>query len=380
MLRILADANIPHARALFGPFGEVEVRPGAALDAGTVAGAHVLLVRSVTVVDADLLRGSRVRFVGSATIGTDHVDLDFLAREGIAFAHAPGSNAESVVEYVLAALLAVLAARGEALRGRTAGVVGCGAIGGRLARRLPALGAEVLRNDPPLAEAAGVQSGYHPLGAVLDRADILTLHPPLTRTGPHPTHHLIGARELAALRPGALLVNASRGAVVDNPALREALGAGRLGGAVLDVWEGEPSPDPALLERCTLGTPHIAGYSYDGKVEGARMLASALAAWLRQEPAAVSLPEPEALPPLQAPPSDLPETAWLDALTRQAYDIRADDARMRNLLALPPSEQGGAFQHLRKTYPVRRTFGLHRVGGEVPPAYRRAIREGLGFR
>jgi erythronate-4-phosphate dehydrogenase len=298
MLRILADANIPHAEDLFAAFGRVEVRPGAALDARTVADADVLLVRSVTVVDADLLRGSRVRFVGSATIGTDHVDLDFLATEGIAFAHAPGSNAESVVEYVLAALLAVLAARGEALRGRTVGVVGCGAIGGRLALRLPALGAEVLRNDPPLAEASGVQWEYHPLDAVLDRADVLTLHPPLTRTGPYPTHHLIGARELEALRPGALLVNASRGAVVDNAALREALGAGRLGGAVLDVWEGEPSPDPAVLARCALGTPHIAGYSYDGKVEGARMLAAALAAWLRQEPSETSLPEPEALPPL----------------------------------------------------------------------------------
>lgn len=380
-LRIVADANIPHAEAAFQRFGAVERLPGAAITPHAVATADVLFVRSVTVVDRALLAGSPVRFVGSATIGTDHVDGDYLAEQGIPFVHAPGSNAESVVEYVLAALGVLGAAHGRPLRGATVGIVGCGQIGGRLAERLPALGARVLCNDPPRAADApeGVHSAFHSLSELLDASDIVTLHPPLTRTGPHPTFHLIGREELARMREDAWLVNASRGAVVDNAALAGALKAGQLGGAVLDVWEGEPSPDPVLLERTTLATPHIAGYSYDGKVNGTLMLAEALAGWIGvpPDPALGKLLAPDATAPLEAPPATLPEPAWLDALIRQAYDIRADDARMRALLALPEAERAAGFQHLRKTYPRRRTFALQRVTGTVP--YREAVTRGLGM-
>ena len=337
--------------------------------------------------DAALLEGSPVRFVGSATIGTDHVDLAYLRDRGIAFAHAPGSNADSVVEYVLAALLAAYAERGEPLRGRTVGVVGCGHIGGRLAERLPHLGVRVLKNDPPLmgaAEATGQPHDFVPLDQVLAEADAVTLHPPLTHAGPHPTAHLVGERELAAMKADALLVNASRGAVVDNRALREALAARRIGGAVLDVWEGEPEPDPALLRLARTATPHVAGYSYDGKVQGTAMLHRALADWLgvtpRWDAEAELTPGPGELAPLRLPDPALPETAWLDALVRHAYDVRADDARMRRLLTLPPEERGAYFHRLRKTYPRRRDFRWYAVADAVPEAYAGAVRRGLRFR
>ncbi len=387
-LHLLADANIPFVQTACQPFGHTRLLPGQEIRPESISGTDVLLVRSVTRVDEALLRGGRVRFVGSATIGTDHIDLDYLRREGIAFAHAPGSNAGSVVEYVLAALLAVYAEQAlyteqdGVLRNRTVGVVGCGHIGAALAARLPALGARVLRCDPPLAEAAEATGRAHAfvsLDAVLAEADVATLHPPLVRTGPHPTFHLIGAGELRAMRTNTLLVNASRGAVVDNAALREALAAGQIGGAVLDVWENEPTPDPELVALSDLATPHIAGYSFDGKVRGTAMLHDALAAWLGVPPGwTAETVLAEALPPVRTPDPNLAETAWLDALVRQAYDIRADDARMRDLLALPVAERAAAFHRLRKTYPRRRAWGRHRATG-VPDAYHTAVAEGVGF-
>ncbi len=384
-LYIVADANIPYAQEAFGRLGRVRLLAGKQIGPQEVADADVLLVRSVTRLDEALLRGSRVRFVGSATIGTDHVDLDYLDACAITFANAPGSNAQSVVEYVLAALLAVYTEEDEALRDRTVGVVGCGQIGGRLAARLPALGVRVLRCDPPLAEAASAAGEPHDfvsLETVLAEADVVTLHTPLTRTEPHPTFHLIGADELAAMRAGTLLVNASRGAVVDNAALRTALETGEIGGAVLDVWENEPTPDEGLLRRTALATPHIAGYSFDGKVQGTAMLYDALVAWLGVPVAwnADAVLSADGFLPLKSPPTSLSETAWLDALARQAYDLRADDTRMRALLEQPADERGATFHRLRKTYPRRRAWQHHVIAAaDVPTGYRTAVAEGLGF-
>jgi len=373
-MHVLADENIPLVREAFAAFGTVETRPGRAMTPEAVRGADVLLVRSVTRVDEALLGTSAVRFVGTATIGTDHLDVGALRRRGIAVASAPGSNAESVVEWVLAALLRTAAARGEALAGRTVGVVGVGQVGGRLAPRLEALGMTVLRCDPPRAEAEGTGHGataFVPLAQVLDASDIVTLHTPLTVGGAHPTAHLVGARELARLRPGAWLVNASRGAVVDGAALLAALRSGHLGAALLDVFEHEPAPDPALVAAATLATPHIAGYSFDGKLNGARRLFEALAEWSGQAAAfdwdaAYALTPEDERPALDAPASGMDavaETAALDARVRRLYDIAADDARFRATLALSTeADRAEAFARLRKTYPRRRAWGHYGAG------------------
>lgn len=378
-LRILADENIPQVQEAFGTFGTVRLMPGRSITPEATREADVLLIRSVTPVDAALLDGSPVRFVGSATIGTDHVDREYLRTRSIAFAHAPGSNADSVVEYVLTALLRLAAHRGEALRGKTVGIVGCGAIGSRLARRLPALGCRVLVNDPPLAEHGETARSFTALDDLLAEADVVTLHVPLVHDGPHPTMHLFNAETLARLNPQAWLINTSRGPVISNAALLTCQVAGHSGAVVLDVWEHEPAPNTDLLCLVDLATPHIAGHSYDGKLAGTQVLYDALCAFLAAPPSWRT--EPDLLDdrsPLNVPDPSLSETDWLDALTQQMYPIDADDARMRRLVDLPPEEQAAYFSSLRKHYPHRRTFSRFTVPRHlVPAAYREAVEQAL---
>jgi erythronate-4-phosphate dehydrogenase len=384
-LRIVADENIPCAEAAFGALGDVCTVKGRSIDAAAVADADVLLVRSVTPVGPALLADSPVQFVGSATIGTDHVDTDYLQEAGIAFAHAPGANADSVADYVVAALLHLAVRTQAPLSRMTVGIVGCGNIGGRLARRLPALGVEVLKNDPPraeAAEAAGRTHDFMPLPAVLAQADVVTFHVPLTREGAHPTYHLADDEALAQLAEGTWLLNTSRGAVVDPYALRRAVEGGRLGALVLDVWANEPTPDPDLLDAADIATPHIAGYAYDGKVRGTAMLHAALTDHLGVDPAwtmdAALRPLPTA--PLRCVPPDpaLPAPDALHRIARQGYDIMADDRRLRGLLDRPREEHGDYFSRLRKTYPRRRELSRHTLPeSTVPPALRTAVREGL---
>lgn len=385
-LSIVADENIPRVRQAFASVGAVRTMPGRAMDAAAVREADVLLVRSVTPVTRALLKDSSVRFVGSATIGTDHIDRSYLREQGIAFAHAPGSNAESVVEYVIAALLRLCIRCRQRLRGKTVGIVGCGSIGGRLARRLPAFGVRILQNDPPRAERAERERRNHafvPLETVLSEADIVTLHVPLTDRGPHPTYHLFDEEVLEALPAKAWLLNASRGAVVDNAALLRALEQRRLEAAVLDVWEHEPTPLPGLLRRVDLATPHIAGYSYDGKMRGTVMLYEALVEHLGLTPTwdyeAVLAPEDDLS--LTAPDPALPETDGLNWLVRQMYDIGMDDRRMRQMMNQPEGKRGTFFSGLRKNYPRRRSFSRHVLPDQLlPDSYRTAVEKGLQIR
>jgi erythronate-4-phosphate dehydrogenase len=382
-LRILADENIPFVNEAFAGFGIVRSLPASQITPEAVRNCDVLLVRSVTRVDAALLDSSRVQFVGSATGGIDHVDLEYLQQRGITFAHAPGSNADSVVEYVLAALFELAVRRRISLRGRVAGIVGCGHIGGRLARRLPALGLEVLCCDPPLAEQSG-HADFVSLEVLLKEADVVTLHVPLTRTGPYPTFHLIDAAALAHMRAAAWLINTSRGAVVDSQALLAARRQGRPAAVVLDVWESEPTPDPELIAQVDLATPHIAGHSFEGKTQGTLMLVDALAHHLKLEPELNSRDflqaDPEEGWELIPPDPCLSETEWLANLVRQMYDIAADDARFRTLMLHASDEQRAErFRLLRRNYPRRRSFSRYRIErARVPEAFREAVTQGLG--
>ena len=351
-MKIVVDENIPAARALLGGLGELRLLPGRAIDAASVRDADVLIVRSVTRVDGALLEGSRLCFVASATAGLDHVDVPALAERGIAFASAPGSNADSVVDYVLAVLALRYPAPG-ALAGRRIGIVGRGEVGSRLHGRLLALGAHCVVVDPHLPPALAPASLAEALGC-----EVLTLHVPLDVAGPHRTVHLLDAGRLAAMRPDALVINTSRGAVVDSTALLARLEAEPEFAAALDVWEFEPEVDLSLLARCLVGTPHIAGYAVDGKLRGLAQVCSALRAFLgRTDPAlehpALSLPEAGGLPDgLQS---------WQQAALH-AYDPRADDARLRAALLAPPASRAAAFDRLRRDYPARREFSAWRVG------------------
>lgn len=383
--RIIADEDIPLVEEAFGQFGAVDAVPGRAITAGRVQQADVLLVRSVTSVDAGLLDGSEVQFVGSATTGTDHVDRPYLEDRGITFAHAPASNADSVADYVVVALLALARRKGVSIEDRTVGIIGCGNIGGRLAKRLSALGMGVLCNDPPRAEAHGASKPDPPLvdlETVQSRADVITLHVPLTTGGRHPTRHLVDAAFLDRLHPGTWLVNTSRGCVVDGDALRSTLVTGSLDVAVLDVWENEPAPDPALIEAVDLATSHIAGYAYDGKLRGTRMLYEALCDFTdapRRWNASAAI-QPMSTGALCCTPPDprLPPPEWLYHMAIQGYDIRRDDAEMRVLADLNSDERATAFSRLRSDYRKRRELQQHWVHTSgIPTGRRRALHEGL---
>ncbi|HEY6132122.1 MAG TPA: 4-phosphoerythronate dehydrogenase, partial [Halioglobus sp.] len=272
-LRILVDENIPAAEHFLGAVGQVRYVNGRMIERSQLQSVDVLLVRSVTRVDEALLSGSPVKFVGTATSGIDHIDRDYLQRRGIAFAHAPGANANSVVEYVLAAIATVGDKLEQLLAGGVAGIVGYGNIGKAVAARLAALNIRYLVYDPWLDQDAVPCAAE--LNQILD-CDLVSLHPELTAAQPWPSHHLLGASELRRLRPDTLLINASRGQVIDNSALLARLEAGRGPLTVLDVWAGEPNISWDLLQRVTLGTAHIAGYSLDGKLRATRMLSDAV--------------------------------------------------------------------------------------------------------
>jgi erythronate-4-phosphate dehydrogenase len=348
-MKIAADPNIPFVQEAFDGFGEIQLVAGRAMTAGAVRDADVLLVRSVTPVNATLLNGSRVQFVGTATTGTDHINEVYLASRGIGFASAEGSNANSVAEYVVAALLELAHRQKFRLRDKTLGVIGVGRIGSRVLRYAESLGMRVMQNDPPRNRAENLPQLVS-LERLLADADIITMHVPLTREGADATYHLFAKDTLAALeirRP--ILINTARGAVVDNKALLRAIDGQKLGATVLDVWENEPTISPELLDVVDIGTPHIAGYSFDGKVNAVRMLYEAVCRHFRL-PATWQ-------PRLPAPPVPLIELSAssgedeeeiLRRVVKRIYDIAADDAALRRNVR--------EFDRLRAEYPIRREF------------------------
>ncbi|MFJ5183319.1 4-phosphoerythronate dehydrogenase PdxB [Pseudomonas fulva] len=364
---IVADENIPLLDAFFQGFGEIRRYPGRSLDAASVREADILLVRSVTKVDRHLLEGSRVQFVGTCTIGTDHLDLDYFDQVGIRWSSAPGCNARGVVDYVLGSLLTLADLEGASLPERVYGVVGAGQVGGRLVSVLRALGWKVMVCDPLRQAAEG--GDYVELDTLLQACDVISLHTPLERGGQYPTWHLFGPAELAKLRPGAWLINASRGAVVDNGALRALLQQRDDLHAVLDVWEGEPQVDLQLADLCTVATPHIAGYSLDGRQRGTAQIYRALCQHLGVNEV-IQLADLLPRPPVAQIELDAEvELQWaLAMLCRAVYDPRRDDADFRRSLSEDVQQQRAAFDALRKHYPPRREIeGLSvRIHGSSP--------------
>ena len=279
---ILVDEDIPDGPEAFAALGEVRTFSGRSVGAADLAAADAIVVRSVSRVDERLLAGSGIRFVGTVTTGTDHVDVSWLERRGIAFASAAGCNAPTVAEYVLAAVLLLAGRLGFDPAARTLGIIGVGRIGSRVARWAKALGMSVLLCDPPLRRRTG-DSCFIDAAELTRRADLVTLHVPLTEAGPDATRDLVDERWLAGLKEGAVLINTSRGEVVKEDCLPGALDAGRLSAVVLDVWRNEPNIDPALLRRIALATPHIAGYSVEARRRGVGMIAEALAAFAGEQ-------------------------------------------------------------------------------------------------
>lgn len=360
---IVADENIPLLDSFFGDMGDIRRVSGRTLSPQEVRDADILLVRSVTRVNRQLLEGSRVRFVGTTTIGTDHVDLAWLEEKGIGFSAAPGCNANSVVEYVLLVLSLYAERLGlDNWNELSVGIVGVGNVGGGLAARLERLGFSVRLCDPPRAEREGGEGlEFVSLEEAL-ACDVVTLHTPLTREGPYATCHMLGATELSRLHSGQLLINTSRGEVVDTVALGARLQAEDAPLVVLDVWENEPRIPPDLVERVWLATPHIAGYSLEGKVQGTEMIYQAVSRFLGlpvRKKAGQFLPEP-ALSKMSFT-SAADETRARNLAMRACYDPRQDDVRLRLAMRGDENSRAEAFDRLRKEYPVRREFSSLKI-------------------
>lgn len=355
-MRIIADENMPLVvECLAGH--EVRLLPGRRLRRDDLLQADALLVRSVTRVDAALVAGTPVRFVGTATIGTDHLDLAGLAALGVAVASAPGCNARAVGEYVATVLASLAAEQGWMPAGRTLGVVGLGNTGRQVLALAGVLGFRLLGCDPQVMLPGVEQVGMDEL---LARADIVSCHVPLTRGGPHPTLHLLDAAALARLPERAIIINASRGEVVDGAALVAARAARPGLTAVLDVWEGEPRVPATVLATARYGSPHVAGYSQEGKWRGTAMVGAALCAHFGL-PAPLALDQLLAAVPSPAPlaPAGEGAAARLASVLLQACPVPRDDAALRASLAAP--DPAAAFDALRRDYPARREFTAHRV-------------------
>jgi erythronate-4-phosphate dehydrogenase len=372
---IAVDEAIPYWHAAFSRAGEVRLFSGRSVCAADLRDADALVVRSITKVGAGLLDGSAVRFVGTATIGMDHLDLDYLAARGIHVANAAGSNANSVSEYVTAALLATAERRGWRLSEKSIGIVGVGHIGSIVEKKALALGMQVSLCDPPLRESTGnTRYGFFEDVA---GADILTWHVPLTVAGPYPTRHMIARESLRHLSPHQFIINASRGSVVCGPDLRQALTERRIEGAILDVWEGEPRIDWNLLDRVDLGTAHIAGFSLDGKVCGTAMVLEELCRFAGIPGEWDTRNIFPSLRRLRIPDGVHGQDA-LCAVVLQAYDIRRDDANLRALRAMPEDKAAERFDRLRTEYPLRCEFShfIVELAGEAELA---RTFEALGF-
>lgn len=341
-IRIIADDKIPFLQeSPLCSLCDATFLPGGRIAKSDLLNADAVITRTRTKCNAETLDGTKVKFIATATIGFDHIDTVYCARHGISWKNAPGCNAASVAQYMASLLISLSLKYEMELKGKVLGVIGAGNVGKKVIAAASALGMEVLVNDPPRAEAEG-NAGFCSLNEICRRADFLTFHVPLQRSGRHPTFHLVDRPLLNRLNRNQFIINTSRGEVADNQCLKQALREKRIRGASLDVWENEPEIDLELMRLLDFATPHIAGYSTDGKANGTAASVRSLAQFFGLQGAeswfpAIPLPENHELKV-----SSLVEAVYA------SYDVRKDDAELR---ASP-----GTFEKQRGNYPIRREF------------------------
>lgn len=354
---IVADENIEMLHEAFSGFGEIIAMPGREITPEIIRDADVLLIRSVTKADAALLEGSSVKFIGTATIGTDHVDTEYLAKRGIVFTDAKGCNADAVAQYFIT-LYSKYIVENDRPSDLITGIIGAGNIGSRIKNFLEVFDKKYILNDPPLMEAGTTDFKFSSLKDALS-ADIVTFHTPLVTSGAHPTLRLLNEHNIKYLKTGSYIINSSRGEVAENKALLDAM---TIFDSVIsaDVWEGEPDINIPLLGKSFTATPHVAGYSLEGKINGTRILHEKLARFLKTDPYFTPrLPKVENH--LIEINSTLPTEEILYRITRHIYDIDADTARMKKLKFLAKEKRAGYFDDLRKNYRLRREFSNYNI-------------------
>ncbi len=362
-MKLVVDENIIYAEEAFSDCGKVELVPGREIKREMLIDADALIVRSVTLVNKDLLEGTNVKFVGTATIGEDHIDKEYLKEKGIRFTNAKGSNSEAVAEYVLAAIAEYFHRSNESFKGKTIGIVGVGNIGSKVAKYAEILGMDVVRNDPPLKRLTG-RTEYRSLKEAL-ASDVVTFHVPLNRGGADNTVHLLNEENFPFLKKGGMLINTSRGVVVDNTALLKYLKKHNNLFTVLDVWENELEINAELLEIVDIGTPHVAGYSYEGKLNGTVAVYNKLCDFFglqknwsppTKEVENNKIVFDELLTPEQA----------LHYVFRTVYPIKKDSEKTKNTILIDVKNKGKIFDKLRKEYPLRRELSNYLLKGKCP--------------
>jgi erythronate-4-phosphate dehydrogenase len=354
-MNIICSSNMPYAKEAFSTLGEATLLNGREIGADDVKGAEILAIRSTTKAGPELLDGSSVKFVGTATIGTDHLDLSYFEANGITWCYAPGCNANSVSEYVTAALLCLGQRHGLTIEGKTIGVIGVGNVGSLVVKKAKALGMRVLQNDPPRQRNEEDSEDFVELDQVLAESDIITMHVPLEKGGEDPTWQMVNAEFFEKARNDCIFLNAARGGIMDTDALLGAINSGKVSHCILDTWEGEPSIRTDILERADIGTPHIAGHSFEGKVMGTVMVYEEACKFLGVDAdwkVDALLPEP-LVPEVSVNAEGRSDEEVLWEIVRQVYDIENDDGVLR---ASPVG-----FDAQRSNYPIRREFRFTRV-------------------
>jgi erythronate-4-phosphate dehydrogenase len=374
-MKVIADENIPFVKEAFAEFGEIVTVPGRDITHELIADAEMVLVRSVTRVDEKLLNRSPVKFVGSATTGIDHIDTEYLFRNSIGFSNAPGSNAESVAEYVIASLLYVAEKKQLTLDKMTIGIIGVGNVGSKVFIKAQALGMKCLLNDPPKQKAAK-SALFCSLKELIEQSDVVTLHVPLIPDGEGATCKLVNKEILGKMKTGVVLINTSRGGIIDEHALM-AIAADKLGGLIMDVWEDEPNINTDLLYYVDIASPHIAGYSYEGKVRGTAMIHEAACAFFFMER---QWQEFDILSGLHGGIIDVSKSKRTvhDAVL-QAYPIANDDDDFRNVMKFNKVRKGPYFDELRKNYRRRLEFSHYSVKNSPACKQENDVLSVLGF-
>jgi erythronate-4-phosphate dehydrogenase len=372
-MKIVADDKIPFLKGALEPFAEVVYMPGKQISKYDLIDSDALLIRTRTKCTESLLEGAKIRFIGTATIGFDHIDTNYCESRRITWTNAPGCNSSSVQQYIAAALLKISSSEKFNLKDKTLGIIGVGNVGSKVEKLARTIGMNVLLNDPPRERVEGSKN-FHSLDTVLSESDIVTVHVPLNLKGEDYTYQLFNEESLGKIKRGAWFINSSRGEVTETHSLKQVMYEGILKGTVLDVWENEPDIDRDLMQLALIATPHIAGYSTDGKANGTAMVVNSLAKFF-------SLPFDKWYPRnVPSPVSPYMSINCIgksgEEILREAvnhtYDIDEDNIKLRN----SPSD----FEKLRGDYPLRREFSSYQVDLMHGSEEVKQILSGIGFK
>lgn len=368
-MKIIADKNIPFLKGIAESFGEVIYLPGQDFTKENIKDADTLIVRTVAHFGRENLEGSAVKLICSATIGYDHIDTEYCETHGITWKNAPGSNSGSVQQYIASALIIIACKKGFALRGKTLGIVGVGNVGKKVAYIAELLGMRILKNDPPRQEAEQSDE-FVDIETIKQEADIITFHTPLNKEGKYATYHLAGEYFFRSLGKKPIIINSARGGIIDTSAIKNAIKNNLISGAVIDCWENEPAIDREYMQMADFATPHIAGYSADGKANASRMSLQSLADYwkLSSDPIEeIIVPEVENR---VIDYSAIKSSEKIEEIILKTYDLRTDHIR----LITDPS----LFSSLRGNYPLRREYPAY-VVKNIDNQSDKAVLDSLGF-